>query len=493
MSKSFSKNRPGILSRRKTLTLLGSTTLLGAGLSSTACAPTGTSSTIKSRTQVVVIGAGLSGLNAAMLLEEMGYDVEVLEASDRIGGRLHTRDDIEGRPEAGGYSIASSYARILDRCRQLDVALNPQGARVGGWSLNVGGTNLLPEQWETASVNKTVGPERTILPWQLEGWYRKKLPELSDMEAWRTPEAYPFDIPTAELFANYGASPEAIHLMEWNYNAPNFQELSGVTPARRAAVIRAISNPSSTGGVFNMTNGSARLPEAMAKALKTTVKLNTPVRAIDQTGSPVKVSTDEGEYLADFVICTAPFSAAKDIKFSPALPNPISKAVNDSAYVQTSVVHLKPTKRYWEDDGLPAAMWTDGPIGRVFKFWDDPGIRDSDNLTIWVTGDACEAFDIMSYSERSQFIKSELARMRPASEGKIEIVGEDMWNQNPYARGAYHMFTPGQVKAFGAHLTDPVDRLYFAGEHTAVLMVGMEAAMESGEFAAISVADRIDA
>lgn len=475
--------------RRETLGLLGVAGATAPFLLTSACGSKKSKTNVE-RHQVVVIGAGLSGLNAAMLLEEQGLDVLVLEAMERVGGRLHTRDDLQNRPEAGGYTLGDSYARVRYRCDQLGIKLRNQGRRVGGWCINIDGENVLPSEWETSPLNKTNDDERSIPPWALAGWYGNRLPSLDDMEAWRTPAAHDYDVPLSTLLSQHGASPEAIRLMEWNANAPNFSEFSSVGTLRRKAVIQTITDGGrSPGGAYNVADGSARLPEAMAASLNRPVKMSEPVISIDQSKTPVRITTEHGVYDADYVICAVPFTAARNIDFAPALPAPLNSAINEARYVATSIVHLQPTEQFWKDDGLPAAMWTDGPIGRVFKFWDDPNIRDNNALTVWVTGDACAPFDEMSPGERAAFIKSELTRMRPASEGKIEIEGEDIWNTNPYFGGAYHMFAPGQVKSFGAALTQPAGRVHFAGEHTAVMMVGMEAAMESGERAALQIAE----
>ena len=102
------------LTRRRLLK--GSLTGLVAGISS------GCADQLSGR-RVVVVGAGLSGLNAALILERWGFDVQVVEARERVGGRLWTLDHLPGSPEGGGNVMGSNYGRTFKMAHDLEVYL----------------------------------------------------------------------------------------------------------------------------------------------------------------------------------------------------------------------------------------------------------------------------------------------------------------------------------------------------------------------------------
>ena len=80
---------------------------------------------------VLVVGAGLSGLNAALTLENLGLNVKIIEATERFGGRVHTakESDVPGHPELGAYGIGGGYARLLDAAQKYCVEIGPYRPR----------------------------------------------------------------------------------------------------------------------------------------------------------------------------------------------------------------------------------------------------------------------------------------------------------------------------------------------------------------------------
>ena len=115
---------------------------------------------------VIVVGAGLAGLNAALNLEAEGYSVIVLEAADYVGGRTRTFDLSIGPTNAGGQTIGPYYARVRDLADRLDVPLIPNPARVPMGNY-VNGSLVSAADWSKAEANKTVGVERDIQPGSL--------------------------------------------------------------------------------------------------------------------------------------------------------------------------------------------------------------------------------------------------------------------------------------------------------------------------------------
>ncbi|MBI1392778.1 MAG: NAD(P)-binding protein [Alphaproteobacteria bacterium] len=118
----------------------------------------------KKDADVIVVGAGLSGLHAALMLADRGYRVRVLEGARRIGGRLLTLDDLPGRPEAGGAQVGRTYGRIIMRAEELGVPISFTPAPPSDRAIFVGGAGIAASGWRDSSLNPFPDAYRQLPP-----------------------------------------------------------------------------------------------------------------------------------------------------------------------------------------------------------------------------------------------------------------------------------------------------------------------------------------
>lgn len=452
---------------------------------------------------VAIVGAGLSGLYAAMLLREFGASVVVLEAADRVGGRCRTADDWLHTPDLGASQIGASYARINDMCRRLNIRQAP-GAHINAPYTPVLGDRLIAaETWADSEFNLTVGAEREILPHTLFSYYIGQRTPFDDLNAWRSPAAAEFDISIAAWLDRQGASPEAVRMMH---------EASGRSPLNKRSVLRMLQEATrakieqkkisaeqkrkldhyeiASLISSHIVGGTARLTDAMAAELGDSVRLGSQVTAIEQGSKNcvLRLANDKN-VKADFVLSTLPFSAQRRIAYDPPLNGIQAEAVTSMPYNNQSQIWFEVNSPYWEDDGLGASMWTDGPLQYVRQQIEPDGSRVL--MSAIASSKKAERLDAMPPKERGEFALNEIERIRPSTRGKLEVIGVHSWTQGTGANGCSFELPVGRVIEWANNMGKPHGRVHFAGEHLRKVELGMEAAMESGEHAVIEIAERL--
>ena len=450
----------------------------------------------RSDESAIVIGAGLSGLHAAWMLEQEGVDVTVFEGRDRVGGRLYTLDDVPGHPEAGGNGIGAGYARVLDAVRRSGVGLIPvrqrtEGASSGDSLINLGGQNILPEDWAESARNPFPNDKKSVLPWAYQWPFLMGANPLGDVLSWLQPQHAQWDVSIYEFMKAQGQSDAAINLacgvgMLYGTSAHDFSTLAMFHTLTWGALQRQIGTEA-----YAVQGGNQRLPEAMANRLRRAPVTGKALEGVRDLGDRVEVMfTDGTRHEAGRVIVTVPFSALRHVRFDPVLPGERNHIINHMGYTQGFQVHFTPEGRFWEQDGLPPDMWTDGPPGRFaalrYGESDEPS-----TFLAFVNGAQGERLDRMPQDAAVAEILDYLARVRPSTRGRLRPVKVVSWRRDPFAGGVYSGWKPGHVTRFAATVGDPVGRVHFAGEHTAQINRGMEGAMESGERAAIEVLDAL--
>ena len=338
-----------------------------AGIAGAAVAGRSVGAATTRQPDVLVIGAGLAGLYSAMLLEELGARVEVLEGRDRIGGRLYTRFDLPGHPEVGGNTIASGYGRVRDVAQRLDVELIDYAPRLYASrppELVLDGELIPADQWPASAHNPLPEAHRELLPWQIPSVRLANTNPLKSSGEWLDPANAFLDRPLHDWFVDHGLSDAEIAL---GYDtSPYFGDSAwSVSTLMYLFNERWIAEQGAIGqAAYAVAGGNQRLPETMAASLAGEVRIGHEVVAIESARDRVRVYLRDGRSLeARQVVCSVPVSKLRDIRVSPGFEGRQREAVHSLRYMRNTLVFLVPRKPFWEQDGLSPTMWTNGIAG----------------------------------------------------------------------------------------------------------------------------------
>ncbi len=440
---------------------------------------------------VIVIGAGVAGLNAAMTLEMQKRRVLVLEASQRVGGRLQTMEAGDLRFDVGATDIGGNYwmTRALGQRLGVNVIDPPPGdtsrMRAAMETGLVMGDTLMPiGDWSQSPLNPLSGRERAMPPPALFPAAMSNNPLSAGAVHWLDPSLADQDIPLRTWLAR-NWSREAIDLMEVGATYSRFDQVSALDVLRRGAVVSR--GPRMVG---TLEGGAQRLPEAMAARLSTPVKTGVEVTEIAQVDNTmVVVARDGRRWRAAHVVVAIPPGPLGRIRISPEPPAQQRQSWAERHLTAVTAVHVKPLRPYWEQDGLPLNLWLDGSIERMF------GIPGPDGkiqrAIIWINGAGAQAIDQMDEGEIGRWALAELARVRPAAAGANQVLGVRSWGRDPWTMGAFAEIAPGRCASTAEWTARPHGRIHFAGEHTGFDHPGVEAALASGVRAVVEISDSI--
>jgi monoamine oxidase len=429
---------------------------------------------------VIIIGAGLAGLHAAHMLEAAGQRVVVLEGSNRIGGRLHTLDDLPGRPEAGGVQVGSGYARLIAHAERLGIPLIGGGEESRDALYRINGVTSTAAEWPTSAGNRLSEAERAVPPAGIASLYNRRLQSIPSPAAWRDSESLAaLDRPYGEMLGNLGASAEAIRLINANLNGNFVEHLSAMNVARASAIFRSQPGPVRTIG-----GGSQRLPEAMAANLRSEVRFNARVIGIaEERGSVIVGLEGANSIIARQVICTIPFSILKNLPVETHQPGPVVPLAQYLQYTKAVFLYLSARAPFWLTDGFPSTLWSDDPmVGRVFALSSEPPV-----LKVWIAGFGSIYAGLLQVDQLARTAIEKIEAARPSARGQLSLLRHWSWQEQQFASGIYHHISPGLGGMLSAAATFTGRRLHFAGEHLAIAASGMEGALESGERAAQAV------
>lgn len=441
--------------------------------------------------RVVVIGAGLAGLSTAVDLTARGADVLVLEARDRIGGRMHGVSVADGAVGDGGAAyLGVQHTELLE-------LIDRYGLQLASTAMAGESTFLMGDQRSTTSGR--IPPLDAIALGDLFDRLEELVERVRPDAPWLTPGAEQLDrISAARWLADEVMRPDAhtffpLFLGEMMAADPDaISVLHMAFYLRSGGGIRYLNAFEGGAQQWRIDGGSHLLCAALAAPLGDRVRLQQPVRAIEQDGDGALVrcvSDFDGAgstYRADRVVVAIPPLLAQRIEFRPGLPVPRATSVTGRGCAIK--VQLGFAAPLWRDRGLSGwSVSTGGPLLSTVD--DSPPDGSAGVLTGFVTGQAATAFSRLSSSDKVAAALAHTRRLFPDLPAPERCTVTD-WLAEEYSRGCYAaLFGPGDWLRLGPTLTEPHGRIHWAGTETSLEFFGlMEGAIRSGQRVATELA-----
>ena len=394
--------------------------------------------------RVGVIGAGFAGLAAADALRAGGAEVVVLEARDRVGGRVWSVPFGEGAVvERGAEFILPGYE-----------SMNALAARFG-------------------------------IPLVLKGTpYGRRVP-IGEEAVSRTELEDAFDRLAAGGATDAASAADAIATLDLD---PPLSKLirtrvaiSNGYPADDLAA-SVLDEGASTFGDFDnhtLEGGNMRLAEALAAELGAAVRLSSPVRRVRWSQDAVNIATDRAEIEADAVVVAIPTAPLAEIEFDPPLDGATAEALRAVTYGQNSKLFLR-----LRSPAPPSAI-----MSLAGHFWTYTQLGADGRPAPFVTGytGTMSAIDDLGGSDGFERWVAALVALRKDLDPEPEGAMLASWDDDPWVRGSYSARTLSSPLR-DDDLVKPIGPMFFAGEHTAGEWHGlMEGALRSGRRAAEQV------
>ena len=427
--------------------------------------------------RVVVIGAGFAGLTAAYELSRAGADVTVLEARNRVGGRVLSFTDLVpgGAMEGGAELIGTNHPIWMDYKERFGLSFVDMTEEDAESPIVLGGRRL------SAAESEKLWEDMTAALAGLNA-DAAKIPD--PFACWTAPDAAAWD---KRSLADWIAAQPIPDLCKAGVDAQMVAD-NGVVTAWQSylgnlAMIKGggVEKFWSETEVFRCKGGSQQLAQKLATAIGSArVHLRQPVSAITVGDRGVVVSAGATKHECDYAVLAVPPLTWNRIAFTPRLH------VSDTPQMGSNVKFLMKTgSQFWRGSRLSPDSFGDGPVHLTWHTTEHQKVAGA-GVVAFSGGPAADTCRGWSPTERTGNYLTALSKVYPGLRASFERGRFMDWPSDPWVKGSYSFPAPGEVTTLGPQLQQPLaGRVFLAGEHTCYAFVGyMEGALQSGARAA---------
>ncbi len=458
--------------------------------------------TLKKKKRVLIAGAGIAGLVAGFELKRAGYEVTILEAQNRVGGRIHTlRAPFSHRlfAEAGAMRIPQNHHLTLAYVDKFKLSTIPFINHNPNAFLYLNGTRKRFS--EAGMMNEFFGyplhPHEQMISAD-DLWLTAIRPFIEKIkrdgsQAWDAIVRDYDEYSVREFLEIKGWSEGAIERFGLLYNQEAIMNSSFLELLREEV-----------GGYYEdmvtLPDGMDRLAQSFFEDLQENIFFGQRVVSIEQSTEQVTfhVRTIFGKrsYCADYAIVTLPFPVLRHIEILQPFSPGKQRAIRQLHYDASAKIFFQFRRRFWElDEGIiGGSTITDLAIRNIYY----PSLNNATNrgvmLASYTWGEDAQRWGSLSPEERLRQALENVIAIHPQAGDEYEAGVSYMWHDDEFAGGAFALFDPGQQTLLYDHIRSPEGRIFFAGEHTSLAHAWIQGAVESGLRAAyeLTMAARTD-
>jgi monoamine oxidase len=452
------------------------------GLSSSfleSCASSGKKDTAP---KVAIIGGGIAGLHAGHIFSKSGIAFTLFEASKRVGGRIYTVKNEFGEnitTELGGEFIDSNHEDMINLAKEFGLDLYDTEE-------DIRKSNLIKDTYFFSGRHYT---ENELL--QEFSKYSKSIAE--DVKKVVEEEDEGFigqldDISITNYLKTKGINGWLFELLSNAYTSEYGLESSEQSSLNLVYML----NPDTKDGFkifgdsderFKIIGGNSLLTEKMYEKLKDSVKLNAELISIAEVNGRYKLSftnNENSEY--DFVILAIPFSVLRKIDIQVALPDAKIKAIKELGYGTTSKIIYGVNERVWRDNKYSGYLFSN----EIQNGWDSSMGQNNNSgkgsYTVFLGGNSGKEVTKDKTTNHIQKLNQIFLSKKETFNNKKLVFN---WSSYPYSLGGYSAYKVGQWSKIAGKEKEPVNNLFFAGEHCSEDFQGyMNGGAETGRLAA---------